>query len=380
MLSTLFYMQAIGALIANLVTVIAVVSVKEYLPMTAESCDEQCIHTVDTMWRWIVGLGSIPPALATLVRWWIPESPRYTMEVEKDPKRATQDVQRYFPAPEPLLHSPRSDDAHHDGTLVGSASSRLSPGMEPAMSFGEQTEMKEISLSEPAIPVPKPRKPELCKETWKEFAVGFRKYLFADGNWTDLAGASISWFILDFAFYFLSLNNPMILNKLWNTDLSNVSVYQQLMQNGYRALIATSTGTLLGGAIFIAMARYRWKLQFWGFFMLAGAFVVVGVCFVTLLGTRYFAAVIVLYSLSSLFFDLGPNTSTYVVCTNYKRRKISETNRLIRLLRRSSPPNSALLVTALRQLVANWAQSWPRYSYFTPNSAARVSTILNRPG
>jgi MFS transporter, PHS family, inorganic phosphate transporter len=313
MLSSLFYMQAIGALIANLVTVIAVASVKQYLPMTADSCDAHCIHTVDTMWRWIVGLGSIPPALATLIRWWIPESPRYTMEVEKDPKRATEDVQKYFPAPQPLLHSPRSDTEHHDGTLVGSTSSRLSPSMEPTMTFGEQVEMKELSLSEPAIPVPKPRKPELRKETFKEFASGFWKYMFIDGNWTDLAGASISWFILDFAFYFLSVNNPMILNKLWNTELGNPSVYQELMQNGYRALIATSTGTLLGGVIFIAMARYRWKLQFYGFWMLAGAFVVVGVCFVTLLGTRYFAAVIVLYSLSSLFFDLGPNTSTYVV-------------------------------------------------------------------
>ena len=78
-------------------------------------------------------------------------------------------------------------------------------------------------------------------------------------------------------------------------------------------LIAVSAGSIVGGAIFIAMARFRWQLQYYGFWMLAGSFVIVGVCFVVLLQTRYFAAVIVLYALCSLFFDLGPNTSTYVV-------------------------------------------------------------------
>ncbi|HEX3641807.1 MAG TPA: MFS transporter, partial [Ktedonobacteraceae bacterium] len=318
MLSALFYMQAIGALIANIITVVAVVAVRQYIPTDSATCDAQCIHTVDTCWRWIVGLGAVPPALATFVRWWIPESPRYTMEVEKDPTRATEDVQKYFQTAPPLLASPRSGPGNHDGTLVGSTSSqsmrRPSTPTHPTLTFGEQMQLKDFSLSEPAIPIPTPSKPILRKETWYEYRTGFWKYLFIDGNWTDLLGTSLSWMILDFAFYFLSVNNPKILNKVWNSESTNTSVYQVLVQNGYRALIAVSTGQMMGGAIFIAMARYRWQLQYYGFWMLAGAFVVVGVCFVTLLGTRYFAAVIVLYSLNSLFFDLGPNTSTYVVC------------------------------------------------------------------
>lgn len=318
MLSALFYMQAFGVLIANSVTVIAVIIVKENIPTESSVCDAECIRVVDNTWRWIIGIGAIPPAIATFIRWWIPESPRYTLEVEKDPNRAAQDIKNYFPAPEPLLQSPISRRDYREGTLIGSNASDSprafhSDSEPPALTFGEQHEMKDINLSEPALPLPQPVKSTVRKETWKEFRVGYWKYLFEDGNWVDLAGTSISWLLLDFAYYFLSVNNPKILNKLWSTEDARFSVYQTLLQNGYRALIANSTGGILGGALFIAMARYRWQLQYYGFWMLAGSFIIVGVCFVTLLGTRFFAAIIVLYASANFFFNFGPNTSTYTV-------------------------------------------------------------------
>jgi PHS family inorganic phosphate transporter-like MFS transporter len=316
MLSTLFYMQAIGALIGNAVSVLAIIIVKHHLPLTGTVCNELCKATVDTSWRWIVGLGTIPPLLATVIRWWVPESPRYTMEVEKNPARATEDVQKYFtPQQGLLLGSPRSGP-QLEPTLVGTPNQSLrrrSSGTEPTFVFGERMELNELTLTEPAVPLPVPSKPTLRKETWREFAVSFWTFLRTNGNWTDLAGTSLSWLLLDFAYYFLSVNNPTILNKLWNTQGIPLPTYQQLVQNGCRALIAVSAGSVVGGGIFIAMARFRWQLQYYGFMMLGAAFVVVGVCFVVLLNTRYFAAVIVLYALCSLFFDLGPNTSTYVV-------------------------------------------------------------------
>ena len=74
-------------------------------------------------------------------------------------------------------------------------------------------------------------------------------------------------------------------------------------------------GAVIGGAIFIVMARYRRNLQLYGFLILAGLFVIVGVVYIKLLGGRYFAAIIVLYCACNLFFDFGPNTSTFVVST-----------------------------------------------------------------
>jgi PHS family inorganic phosphate transporter-like MFS transporter len=102
MLSIVFYMQSIGALVANVITIIVVASSHDSLALKASpsTCTGDCLHTVDAMWRWIIGLGAVPSTIAILVRWWIPESPRYTLEVEKDPARAKRDVHAFYqPAP-----------------------------------------------------------------------------------------------------------------------------------------------------------------------------------------------------------------------------------------------------------------------------------------
>ena len=172
------------------------------------------------------------------------------------------------------------------------------------MVFGDPVELHEIALAEPALPLPEAKARIMRKETWREYWTGLYRFMVVDGNWTDLAGTSLAWMALDFAFYCLSVNNPNILNKLWKTEGAQ-PVYPSLVQNAYRALIAVSIGSLVGGYLFIVMARYRWALQYYGFWVLAGGFIVVGVCYMTLLNTRYFAAVIVLYSICSLFFNLG---------------------------------------------------------------------------
>ncbi|KAF2664732.1 MFS general substrate transporter [Microthyrium microscopicum] len=315
MLSALFYMQAVGAFFANIITIIAIYVARKHLPMNSSTCGQECKDSLDVVWRWIVGIGAFPPALAVFLRWIIPESPRYTMEVEKDPARAKKDVEEYFRPEEGLLQSPQSRMERATGsTIVAGDSSRRSSN-QPALTFGEgldPMELKDLTLSEPAIPLPEPHRVILRKETFREWTQGFYKYLLTDGNWTDLAGTSLSWLVLDFAYYCLSVNNPKILNKLWGNE-SNMFVYGALMANGYRALIAVSVGSIVGGALFILLARHRWAIQLYGFWILGGTFVIIGVCFVALIGTRYFAAVIVLYSICSLVFDFGPNTSTYVI-------------------------------------------------------------------
>lgn len=98
MVATVFFMQPIGALIANVVTVATVAALQNSLPLgsTTTDCLGECRDAVDNMWRWIVGLGAIFPAFTILLRWWIPESPRYTLEVEKDPNTAQHDVHQYY--------------------------------------------------------------------------------------------------------------------------------------------------------------------------------------------------------------------------------------------------------------------------------------------
>jgi PHS family inorganic phosphate transporter-like MFS transporter len=319
MLSVVFFTQSIGALLANLVAIIVVASLRNSLPEDANAvtCAGTCVEAVDIMWRWIVGLGAVPPAFAILIRWWIPESPRYTLEVEKNPERAKKDMNAYYHPGPALLHMtssamPGFDSStavHSSGRSINSPATITFGEQIPAtLSFGEPEDTNELALADSAgrVPsIPSIGRKMVRKETWKEFRTGFWKYMIIDGNWTDLAGTSLSWMTLDFAYYFLSVNNPKILSKLWNVYDPNEPVYLNLLETNYRALIAVSIGAVLGGILFVVMARYRWSLQVWGFCVLAGLFVVVGVCFVVLLDTRYFAAVIVLYSICSLFFNFG---------------------------------------------------------------------------
>lgn len=316
MVATVFFMQPIGALIANVVAVATVAAFRDSLPQgsTNTNCLGECRETVDNMWRWIVGLGAVPPAFAILLRWWIPESPRYTLEVEKDPDTAQHDVDLYYrPSAGVLALANRSDGP-------STAATALSPGStvstQATFTFGEpqSIEMKELTLSEPALSVtPAHSRKIVRKETWSEFWTGFYSFMISEGNWTDLAGTSLAWMTLDFAFYFLGVNSPKVLSKIWNAVNEKESLYYILMENGNRAMIAVSIGAILGGLLFIKLAGFRWHLQVSGFWILAALFVAVGVSYVLLLQTRYFAAVIVLYSICSLFFNFGPNSSTFVV-------------------------------------------------------------------
>ncbi|TID26857.1 major facilitator superfamily domain-containing protein [Venturia nashicola] len=316
MVSTVFFMQPIGALIANIVTVATVAALRNSLPQgaTSTNCVGECRETVDNMWRWIVGLGAVPPAFAILLRWWIPESPRYTLEVEKDPATAWHDVDVYYSPGASVLELANRTNGHSTADTALSPDSTRST--EATLTFGEPEpiEMKELTLTEPALTVtPTTFRKTVRKETWSEFWTGFYSFMIREGNWTDLAGTSLAWMTLDFAFYFLGVNSPKVLSKIWNALSEKEPLDYILMENGNRAMIAVSVGAILGGLLFIKLAGFRWHLQVSGFWILAALFVVVGVSYVVLLQTRYFAAVIVLYSMCSLFFNFGPNSSTFVI-------------------------------------------------------------------
>jgi MFS transporter, PHS family, inorganic phosphate transporter len=47
---------------------------------------------VDYCWRILIGLGCIPGVVALYFRLTIPETPRFTMDVERNVRQATQDV------------------------------------------------------------------------------------------------------------------------------------------------------------------------------------------------------------------------------------------------------------------------------------------------
>jgi PHS family inorganic phosphate transporter-like MFS transporter len=329
MLSTVFFGQPLGQLLACIVSLITTSALRHGISGASQThCTGQCLHTADIAWRWIVGFGAVPPIFALVLRFYIPESPRWLLEVEKNPlgiDAAAYTKEKFYT--DPLLDddveicSRCSTDG--DPTVPGDLGGIEEHLPEPAP---RENGLLKSSSNKPVTP-----QPEL--ESWADFLKSFRIYLFGeelwtwrrlwlclqfrdqhffDGSWTDLAGLSSTWFLLDFGFYFLIVNSFKLMTKIWaNADPDDV--YTVIFQYAWRIIASTSIGAVAGGAIFIAMARNRWKLQFYGFLALVALLVVVGIVFIKLIGGRYFATFIVLYCFCHLAFNLGPNTSTFVV-------------------------------------------------------------------
>lgn len=535
MLATVFYMQPVGQCLANVVAIITTASSHRHLSQNAEpsNCLGDCMEATDRVWRWIVGLGAVPPAFALLARLLIPESPRYLLEVEKDSSTAQENVKKYFTNPidpfqkpvkddEGIIHAEQrgspvtGDGVDHGATAQGALFSpdsssqrqdqlpegdlpigatkiscaasttegpdviesygppsadhllRRTPSIinenrgYPISSQGSSVGKGDIDVhtrsivpsvnqnekippsSQPNGPNPNnqddggarqksPEKPKSRKASWKEFWNGFRDYLiepdsspvlesegeniisrvdgqaepsmsaapghhWSDANWTDLAATSLSWFLLDLAFFFLGINSWKITAKIWDTPVYT-SVYQLIIQFSWRALITVSVSSLIGGALFIAMAKYRYSLQVYGFLILAAFFVATGASFAALLGGRYFAVSLVLYFFTHIFFDFGkcclirltminvgrltllsgPNTSTFIVRWHPERLFPglcpTTSDRLIfRYRPRSSQLNIARLVTASPPQLASLAVFLPRSS---PTSFSMKTVQIN---
>jgi PHS family inorganic phosphate transporter-like MFS transporter len=53
-------------------------------------------ESVDYCWRLLIGLGALPGAVALYFRLTIPETPRYTMDIERDIQGAAGDVDAFL--------------------------------------------------------------------------------------------------------------------------------------------------------------------------------------------------------------------------------------------------------------------------------------------
>lgn len=70
---------------------VALVIVSAYKNVLLEDSPTQLNH-VDYMWRLLIGLGCVPGAVALYFRLTIPETPRFTMDIERNVKQASQDI------------------------------------------------------------------------------------------------------------------------------------------------------------------------------------------------------------------------------------------------------------------------------------------------
>ena len=187
---------------------------------------------MDYCWRLLIGLGCVPGAIALYFRLTIPETPRFTMDVERNVKQASQDVENFL----------TSGSYYVDPDAV----------------------------------IERVQAP---KATRRDFTAYFSQW----ENLRLLIGTAYSWFALDIAFYGLGLNNSVILTAIGfgSPDASltgTAKVYQNLHNICVGNMVVSVAGLIPGyWASFLVIDRWgRKPIQLMGFIMLTILFVIMG--------------------------------------------------------------------------------------------------------
>lgn len=266
MMTAVFANQGWGQFSAALIAFIIVSAYKTALL----NDDPSTLAHVDFMWRLLIGLGCVPGAIALYFRLTIPETPRFTMDVERNVKQATQDVENFL--------------------TTGSY------------------------YVDPDAPIERAHAPKASR---RDFSAYFSQWQ----NFKLLFGASYSWFALDIAFYGLGLNSSVILQAIGfgSPDKSltgTAKVYQNLRNITVGNMVLSAAGLIPGyWATFLVIDKWgRKPVQLMGFTMLTILFVIMGFGYDKLTassaGTKAFTF---LYCLTNFFQNFGPNTTTFIV-------------------------------------------------------------------
>ncbi|KAF1988326.1 phosphate permease [Aulographum hederae CBS 113979] len=268
MMGSVFAMQGFGQFGAGIIALIVAAGFKGSLQSaaTVAECDGVCGLAVDKMWRVIVGFGAVPGCIALYYRLTIPETPRYTFDVARDPIQAGSDVKAYL-----------------DGQPQGMPDEiqRIQTKTEEA----EQIAIPQASL---------------------------RDFMHHYGQWKHgkvLLGTAGSWFLLDVAFYGLGLNNTVILRQIGYTGGDNV--YEYFYNTAVGNLILVCAGAIPGYWFTVAFVDTvgRKPIQFMGFTLLTILFCIIGFAYHQI-GEK---GLLALYVLSQFFFNFGPNATTFIV-------------------------------------------------------------------
>ncbi|KAI0775040.1 major facilitator superfamily domain-containing protein [Trametes elegans] len=255
-------------------SLVALAVVSAYKSSLMSSSTETVVRSLDQMWRVIVGLGCVPGALALYSRLTIPESPRFTMDIERNLHRAVRDIDLFMPDINAYVVDPDAY-AQRVETRAGAAGST------------------------------------------SDFVAHFRRWR----NLKVLVGTAYSWFALDIAFYGLGLNSGVILKNIKFPDEKASTgtcpaqlIYGTLHNIAAGNLVLSAAGLVPGyWAAFLLIDRWgRKPLQFIGFSVLTVLFIIITVEYESFVssGGRAFVA---LYCLANFFQNFGPNTTTFIV-------------------------------------------------------------------
>jgi PHS family inorganic phosphate transporter-like MFS transporter len=169
MMSAVFAMQGIGQVSAALVGLITTAAYKSAIQYDS--------GYLDNVWRIVVGVGAIPACGALYYRLTIPETPRYTIDVENKIEQGANDARAFI-----------------------TTGARAIP-----VPFQSNTEKKDTNTI-----IVEQEENVVVKASFQDFKRHFGQWRYG----RVLLGTAYSWFALDVAWYGLGLNNSIILSTI----------------------------------------------------------------------------------------------------------------------------------------------------------------------
>ncbi|KAH7591637.1 Major facilitator superfamily (MFS) profile [Nakaseomyces glabratus] len=267
-MGAVFANQAWGQIAGGLVALIVIRAYKGDLiyANSGAECDYACQKACDQMWRILIGFGAVPGIIGLYFRLTIPESPRYALDVKEE-----VDLPSNIEKVRATADDEHLEDLERSSTVV-----------------------------EDGIVVPPPK-----KASWKDFRSHFGKWKYGK----ILLGTAGSWFVLDVAFYGLSLNTAIILQTIGYAGSKNV--YHKLDDSAVGNLILICAGSLPGywATVFTVDTIGRKPIQMMGFIILTALFCVIGFAYHKISDHGLLA----LYVICQFFQNFGPNVTTFIV-------------------------------------------------------------------
>jgi phosphate:H+ symporter len=249
MMALIFSMQGIGNLAASIVTLIVLAIFKG-----AVNSD---VMALDYVWRLCIGLGCVPAVGTIYLRFTMPESPRYSLNVQ------------------------------HDAEAAAAAKGQLASD-----ELVKQTTRVE----------------RVERNHWAEFRAYFGQWK----NFKLLFGTASTWFLIDIAFYGLGLNNSIILNAIGFS--AKATPWETLWSNATGQIIISALGSVPGYYLTVLTIEKmgRRTIQLMGFGVCTILFAILGGAYHQILNSSM-PGFIVIFTLAQLFQNWGANATTFII-------------------------------------------------------------------
>ena len=301
MLAMVFAMQAFGIAAGAIVSLVVTKVVQTRHPDHPAYLGASA-RAVDQIWRWVTGLALVPALLTAIMRFTIPESPRYTLDVLNDPFKASEETNRLKRSSLGSEIIIQSDSA---ATSQNSTPNDVEDVTSPSTTGGHDLGREPTSLT-------------------------IKQYFWIEGNARTLLATSLSWFLLDFATLPLGLNSPPALSKLWygpavavkdpktwdsNTLDPNVSIFSILIENSFHRLVIDCIPSLTGSILLIMfITRVNRKILNWVMFSVSGTLLLItGITLLKSMGTQRWSVNKLLYGLGQFSHAFGSGPLTFLL-------------------------------------------------------------------